>query len=190
MRGLPPGAVVGSGSVRRQAQLLAARPDLRVVNIRGNVQSRLDKVRRGDVAASLLAMAGLNRLGLSDEASVVLGPEVMLPSACQGIVGVTVRAADTALHDLLAAIADPAATVMARAERGLLAALDGSCQTPAGAYAALADDGTMRLHGLVARADGSFVLRRHVDCLQADAARAGLALGEELRRDSPRDVFA
>ena len=188
--GLRQGAVVGSGSVRRQAQLLLARPDLTVVNIRGNVQSRLDKVRRGDVGASLLAMAGLNRLGLSDEASVILPPGVMLPSACQGIVGVTVRASDVELHDLLAAIADPDATRMAAAERGLLGALDGSCHTPIGAYATLLPDGRMHIDGLVARPDGSFVLRRSVECLQSDAGRAGAALGAELRRDCPRDVFA
>ena len=188
--GLAQGAVVGSGSVRRQAQLLAARPDLKVVNIRGNVQSRLDKVRRGEVAASLLAMAGLNRLGLADEASVVIEPSVMLPSACQGIVGITVRASDVELHDLLAAIADPAASLAAAAERSLLGALDGSCHTPIGAHATLRDEGRMHIDGLVARPDGGFVLRRSVDCLQGDAAAAGAALGEELRRDSPRDVFA
>ncbi|MGI4953984.1 MAG: hydroxymethylbilane synthase [Janthinobacterium lividum] len=186
---LPQGAVVGSGSIRRQAQLMAARPDLTVVNIRGNVQSRLDKVRRGDVTASLLAMAGLNRLGLADEASVIIEADVMVPAACQGIVGVTVRASDTELHDLLAAIADPAATVMAAAERAMLGALDGSCHTPIGAHATLLPAGRMRLDGLVARADGSFVLRRSVECLATDAAAAGAALGDELRRDSPRDVF-
>jgi len=186
---LPRGAVVGSGSIRRQAQLMAARPDLSVVNIRGNVQSRLDKVRRGDVTASLLAMAGLNRLGLADEASVIIEADVMVPAACQGIVGVTVRASDTELHDLLAAIADPAATVMAAAERAMLGALDGSCHTPIGAHATLCPGGRMRLNGLVARADGSFVLRRSVECLAVDAAAAGAALGDELRRDSPRDVF-
>jgi hydroxymethylbilane synthase len=187
--GLPQGAVVGSGSVRRQAQLLAARPDLTVVNFRGNVQSRLDKVRRGDVDASILAMAGLNRLGLTDEASVVLPESVMLPSACQGIIGVTIRASDLELLRLLAAISDPAAAVMARAERSLLAALDGSCHTPIGAHSTLLDDGRMRLEGLVARSDGRFVLRRSVECLQSDAARAGTALGAELRAHGRRDMF-
>lgn len=187
--GLPQSALVGSGSVRRQAQLLAARPDLNVVNIRGNVQGRLDKVRRGDVQASLLAMAGLNRLGLEDEASVLLEPEVMVPAACQGIVGITVRASDTELHALLAAIADKDATTMAAAERALLGTLDGSCHTPIGAHARLLDGGRMRITGLVARPDGSFVLRRSLECARADAARAGEALGQELRRDSPRDVF-
>jgi hydroxymethylbilane synthase len=187
---LPPGAVIGSSSVRRQAQLLAARPDLQVRNIRGNVHARLDKVRRGDYAASLLALAGMNRLGLAEEASVIIDADVMVPAACQGIVGITVRAADTELHALLAAIADPEATIMATAERALLGSLDGSCHTPIGAYARLLPGGRMHLTGLVARADGTFVLRRALECAQSDAERAGFALGEELRRASPGDMFA
>ena len=187
--GLAHGAIVGSGSVRRQAQLLAARPDLTVVNIRGNVQGRLDKVRRGEFGATLLAMAGLNRLGLEDEASVVIDADVMVPAACQGIVGITVRTEDTELQDLLSAIADPDATVMAAAERALLGSLDGSCHTPIGAHAKLLDGGRVRLTGLVARPDGTFVLRRQLECARADAAEAGVALGDELRRDSPRDLF-
>ncbi len=187
---LPHGAVIGSSSVRRQSQLLAARPDLRVENIRGNVHGRLDKVRRGDYAASLLAMAGLNRLGLEEEADVVIDEEVMVPSACQGIVGVTMRADDAALHALLGAIEDKDARVQANAERALLATLDGSCHTPIGAYARLLPNGRMRLTGLVARADGTFVLKRHLECAQSDGARAGAELGDSLRRDTPRDVFA
>ena len=132
----------------------------------------------------------MRRLGLEDEASVVIDPEVMVPSSCQGIVGITVRAEDTAIQDLLGAIEDKPARVMATAERSLLGALDGSCRTPIGGHARLLPDGRMRLTGLVARADGSFVLKRHLDCLQAEAERAGLALGDELRADSPRDIFA
>lgn len=187
---LPQGAVVGSSSVRRQAQLLAARPDLEIRNIRGNVHGRLDKVRRGDYAASLLALAGLNRLGLEEEASVVIDADVMVPAACQGIVGVTVRATDRELHALLAAITDADATIMAKAERALLGALDGSCHTPIGAFARLLPAGRMQLTGLVARPDGSFVLRRAVECAQAEAERAGMALGDELRADCPADMFA
>ena len=192
--GIPYGARVGSGSMRRQAQLLAARPDLQVVNIRGNVQARLDKVRRGEFAASVLALAGLRRLGLEEEASVVLDADVMVPSACQGIVGVTVRADDADLHSLLEAITDADAAVMALAERTLLGSLDGSCHTPIGAYAKLLDadeggGGRVQLTGLVARADGTFVLRRQVECGRADVERAAGELGAGLRRDSPRDVF-
>ena len=129
---LPYGAVVGSSSVRRQAQLLHARPDLKIETIRGNVHSRLDKVKRGDFTASLLALAGMRRLGLEDEASVVIDTDVMVPSACQGIVGVTVRADSTELRELLSAIEDPVAKAVSNAERALLAALDGSCATPIG----------------------------------------------------------
>lgn len=186
---LPQGCVVASSSVRRQSQLLHARPDLRVVNIRGNVHGRLDKVKRGDYPASLLALAGMRRLGLEDEASVVIPTSVMVPSACQGIVGITVRERDTELHALLGAIEDKDARVAATAERALLLSLDGSCRTPIGAYARLLPGGRMHLTGLVARTDGSFLLRREVECLQADAARAGQALGDELRAGSPQDVF-
>ena len=187
---LPYGSVVASSSVRRQSQLLHARPDLQVVNIRGNVHGRLDKVKRGDVPASLLALAGMRRLGLEEEASVVIPTSVMVPSACQGIVGITVRARDTELHELLGAIEDKQARVAATAERSLLLSLDGSCRTPIGAYARMLPEGRMHLTGLVARTDGSFQLRREVECLQSDAARAGQDLGDSLRMDSPQDVFA
>ena len=186
---LPYGALVGSGSVRRQAQLLHARPDLQVVNIRGNVHSRLDKVRGGAFMGSLLAMAGLRRLGLEHEADVVIDAETMVPAACQGIVGITIRAEDTEIARLLGAIADRDAHSAADAERMLLRSLDGSCNTPVGAYARLLGDGRMRLTGLVARPDGSFMLKRQVECLCADGAQAGAALGDELRADSPADIF-
>ncbi len=187
---LPHGAAVGSSSVRRAAQLLHARPDLVIQNIRGNVHGRLDKVRRGDYAASFLALAGMKRLGLEDEASVVIDPAVMVPSACQGIVGITVRAGDTELQHLLGAIEDVDARCMAAGERALLASLDGSCRTPIGGYAKLLPDGRVILTGLVARADGSFLLKRSLECLRADVRRAALELGDSLRAGSPRDVFA
>ena len=187
---LPQAALIGSSSVRRQAQLLHARPDLRIATIRGNVDTRLNKVRRGDYAASLLALAGLRRLDLEHEADVVIDPAVMVPAACQGIVGITVRASDEELAQLLSAITDTDADCAAAGERALLGALDGSCHTPIGAYAELLPDERMQLTGLVARADGSFLLRRSIECLRADAARAGCELGEQLRHDSPRDVFA
>jgi hydroxymethylbilane synthase len=187
---LPRGAVVGSASVRRQAQLLHARPDLRVEPIRGNVQTRLGRVRSGEFNASLLAIAGLNRLGLQEVAGVVLPPEAMLPAACQGIVGVTCRADDTDLRELLAAIEDPDSRVVALAERALLGALDGSCRTPIGGHARRLPDGGLAVEGLVARADGSFLLRRAVTGAAKQAAAIGRELGESLWRDCPADVFA
>ena len=187
---LPHGARIGTSSVRRQAQLLNARPDLRCEVLRGNVQSRLGRVRAGDFAASLLAYAGLKRLGIGDEADIVIDPAVMLPAACQGIVGITVRESDTELHELLAAIEDPEAKAVSSAERALLDSLDGSCRTPIGGYARLHADGTLHLSGLVARADGSFLIRRERTGPAADAVRLGHDLGAELRADSPRDIFA
>jgi hydroxymethylbilane synthase len=187
---LPQGALIGTSSVRRQAQLLYARPDLRIAMIRGNVQSRLAKLRDGQCDASLLALAGLRRLGLEEVASVVLDPDVMVPSAAQGIVGVTVRADDTELRTLLAAIEDPAARAVASAERAMLGGLDGSCRTPIGGHARLLPDGAIALTGLVARADGSFLLKRTLSGPAADAAAIGAELAEQLRAQCPADVFA
>lgn len=188
---LPAGAVIGTSSVRRQSQLLHARPDLRVEMIRGNVQTRLAKLRGADgPAASLLALAGLRRLGLEQEAAVVLDPEVMVPAAGQGIVGVTVRADDIELLDLLAGIEDAEARAVSTAERALLAALDGSCRTPIGGHARLLPDGSLHLTGLVARADGTFLLKRTLQGDPKDAARIGRELGDSLRLDSPADIFA
>jgi len=187
---LPAGAIVGTASVRRQSQLLAARPDLKVTTIRGNVQTRLARLRSGEFAATLLALAGLRRLGLEPQADVVLDPEAMVPSAGQGIVGITVRAADADLRELLAAIEDAEAKAVSTAERALLAALDGSCRTPIGGHARLLPTGELHLTGLVARADGSFLLKRSLHGAAADALRLGRELGDSLRADSPADIFA
>ena len=186
---LPPQAMVGTTSLRRQAQLLHARPDLRITLMRGNVQTRLDKVAQGECAASLLAVAGLRRLGI-EGGYVPLDPEAMVPAAGQGIVGITVRAEDLTLRELLAGIEDPEARAVSTAERALLAALDGSCRTPIGGHARLLPDGRLHLTGLVARPDGSFLLKRSVHGPAASAFSLGATLGAELRADSPRDIFA
>jgi hydroxymethylbilane synthase len=196
---LPAGAVIGTASVRRQSQILHARPDLRCEMIRGNVQTRLGRVRAGEFDASLLALAGLRRLGLEAETRLVLDPEAMVPAAGQGIVGITCRSADVELLDLLSAIEDREAAAVSTAERALLAALDGSCRTPIGGHARLlpapADapprhPRTLHLTGLVARPDGSFLLKRSITGDAADAARLGTELGQELRAGSPADLFA
>ena len=187
---LPRGALVGTASVRRAAQLLHARPDLRVEPIRGNVQTRLARVAAGRYDATLLAFAGLRRLGMETVADVVIGPDVMLPAACQGIVGITCRAEDAELRELLAAVEDRPARIAADAERALLAALDGSCRTPIGGRATRLPDGGLRVEGMIARADGSFLRRRAVTGSVREAAALGRALGEALWRDAPADVFA
>jgi hydroxymethylbilane synthase len=186
---LPDGAEVGTASVRRQAQLLHARPDLRVSLIRGNVQTRLDKVAAGTYQATLLAFAGLRRLGLAHRASLVVHPEIMIPAAGQGIVAITVRESDTQMREMLAAINDRAAHIAATAERALLAALDGSCSTPVGSHARILEDGTLYLTGLVASPDGGFYLKRVARGSLLDAERIGRELGEGLKRDSPRSLF-
>jgi hydroxymethylbilane synthase len=183
------GARIGSASVRRQAQLKHARPDLEFSLLRGNVGTRLAKIAAGEMDATLLAYAGLRRLGLGSKASVVLSPDLMVPSACQGIVGITVRTADVELLSMLAGIEDREAKAVATAERALLLALDGSCRTPIGGYARLQEDGTLHLTGLVARADGSFLLRRSAIGAVADAEMMGRELGLSLKADSPADIF-
>ncbi len=186
---LPRGALVGTASSRRRAQLLHARPDLRTAVLRGNVQTRLAKINAGACDASLLALAGLRRLGLEAEAALVLDPEMFVPAAGQGIVAVTVREADAELRALLGGIEDAEARAVATAERALLAALDGSCRTPIGGYARLVSDDELMLTGLVAREDGSFLLRRERGGHPSDAARIGAELGASLKRDTPGDVF-
>ena len=187
---LPIGALVGTSSVRRQAQLLHARPDLRVASIRGNVQTRLRKLRDGECQASMLALAGLNRLAMTVPNAVILDPDIMLPAAAQGIVGITVRTNDTLLRERLLRIEDATARLVGTAERALLAALDGSCRTPIAARAKLLPDGGLSLTGLVARADGSFLLKRSLTGAAADADRIGTELGERIRGESPADLFA
>jgi len=186
---IPAGARIGTASLRRQAQLLHARPDLQVDVIRGNVGSRLGKLEAGEFDGTLLALAGLKRLGLEERASVVLDPESMVPAAGQGIVGITVRATDGELHELLSGIEDRAARAVSRAERALLGALDGSCRTPIGGHARLLPNGELHLTGLVARPDGSFLLKRSIHGAVADAERLGHELGDGLRADSPADIF-
>ena len=187
---LPLGALVGTASVRRQAQLLHVRPDLGITTLRGNVQTRLDKLAAGVCAASLLAYAGLKRLGLAERANVVLDPDAMVPAAGQGTIGVTVREADTGLRELLAAIEDPQAKAASAAERAMLASLDGSCRTPIGGFAQVRSDDELHLTGLVARGDGSFLLKRSLHGPIGDADRIGSELGASLRADSPPDLFA
>jgi hydroxymethylbilane synthase len=186
---LPENALIGTSSVRRQAQLLHARPDLRIGLIRGNVQTRLNRLESGEYAATLLAYAGMRRLGLDQRASVVISPDIMVPAACQGIVGVTVRAENTELRALLGGIEDAAARAVSTAERAMLAVLDGSCRTPIGGFARLSPDGTLRLTGLTASEDGTFLLKRSIEGTSTDAHRLGAELGAELRADSPASLF-
>jgi hydroxymethylbilane synthase len=179
---LPPGAVVGTASLRRQAQILFDRPDLRVVPFRGNVQTRLKKLADGVVDATLLAVAGMKRLGHGDRIGAVLSPEEMLPAVAQGAIGLERRSADTRVETYFAALNDPPTAVRVGAERALLAVLDGSCRTPIAALAEFQADGALRLRAMIVRPDGSE--RHETERLgaAADAVPMGDDAGAELRR--------
>ncbi len=172
---LPPGARVGTSSLRRQAQLRAVRPDLRVEMLRGNVDTRLRRLDSGDLDAILLACAGLTRLGLESRISARLDPKLCLPAVTQGIIGIECRGADARTRALLQVLEDPGTRQALDAERAFAARLAGSCTSPIAAYAELHAQG-LTLEGLVAEPDGSRVLR---DCVQGSAAH-GVALGTQL----------
>jgi hydroxymethylbilane synthase len=160
---LPPGARVGTGSPRRRAQLAWLRPDLTFADVRGNVGTRLAKLDRGDVDALVLALAGLQRLGLDGERPLdVLGADVMVPQVAQGTLAVECRADDDATRELLAPLDDAPTRLVFRAERAFLAALGGDCYLPAGAYARLGAGGRLELEALIASPDGHVVLRHRV----------------------------
>ncbi len=186
---LPQGGAVATGSVRRAAQLRALRPDLAIAPLRGNVDTRLAKVRAGAVAATVLAMAGLARLQLNVPEAVPLDPDLMLPAAGQGLIALECRADDAAIVELLARIGDAAAMPALTAERALLAGLGGSCKTPIAALAEPHGDG-LRLRAMVARADGRLIVRAERTGAVADAAALGRDAADELKARAPADLLA
>ena len=185
---LPQGATVGTVSLRRQSQLLAVRPDLNVVPLRGNVGTRMRKVEQGEVAATILALAGLKRLGIESQARAVLSPEDMLPAAAQGAIAVECRSDDAELIGWLDALDDAPTRTAVTAERALLGTLDGSCRTPVAALAEQSGDDLV-LRALLARPDGSRVWRCERRGTVADAAAMGEDAGRELRAAGDRELF-
>ncbi len=185
---LPRGAVVGTSSLRRRAQLLAARPDLRIVEFRGNVQTRLRKLEEGVAEATLLAMAGLNRLGRADVVREAIAPEVLLPAVAQGAIGVERREGDARVAAMLAAIHDRETGERLAAERAFLERLDGSCQTPIAALAGHVEGG-LRLRGQILRTDGSESHAGEMTGPVAEAGAMGRALAEELLSRAGRGFF-
>ena len=172
---LPPGARVGTSSLRRRAQVLVAYPHLEVVEFRGNVQTRLRKLADGVAACTFLAMAGLNRLDRADVATAAIAPEVMLPAIAQGAIGIERRENDSRVAAMLEPLHDTVTGQRLAAERAFLAGLDGSCETPIGGLADI-DGGTLRLRGEILRPDGS---ARHADDAKAPV-EDGAALGAEM----------
>ena len=176
---LPEGALVGTSSLRRKAQLLNRRPDLRIVEFRGNVQTRLKKLGDGVADATFLAMAGLNRLNMTDVPRVAIEVEEMLPAVAQGAIGIERRVDDERAAMMLAAIHHTPTGQRLAAERAFLAALDGSCETPIGGLAELQGD-TLRLRGEILRIDGSESLSDEVSGPISEGPALGQALAKTL----------
>jgi hydroxymethylbilane synthase len=185
---LPEGAVVGSASLRRQALVKRLRPDLRVVLFRGNVQTRLRKLDEGEVDATLLALAGLKRLGLEHEATAILPLDGFPPAIGQGAIGVEARDNDVRTRELLAPIAHRETKIALDAERAFLAALDGSCRTPIAGLATV-DGGRVHFRGMILRPDGSQVFETTRQGVVAEAGLLGADAGRELKARGGPDFF-
>jgi hydroxymethylbilane synthase len=182
---LPPGARVGTSSLRRAVAILAARPDLKAEPVRGNVDTRLRKVEDGSYDAVVLALAGLKRLGWEDRATEVLSAELSLPAIGQGALGIECRDGDEETRAVLARMSHPETSICVSAERAVMAAVEGSCRLPVAAFAVREGD-TIHLRGLLADPDGTNLRRGERRAAfpgdEAEAARLGQDLGEELRR--------
>jgi hydroxymethylbilane synthase len=179
---LPPGARIGTSSLRRQAQIAALRPDLRIVDLRGNVPTRVEKVRSREIDAAVLALAGLSRLNLEADVAEIFDADRLIPAPGQGAVAVQIRADDEALASLLAPLNDETAAIETTAERALLGFLEGGCQVPVGALARRGPADELHLIGLVASLDGRSTIRRDARAVVTSVEDAG-ALGEALARD-------
>lgn len=176
---LPQGAVVGSSSLRRKAQLLNKRPDLQVIEFRGSVQTRLKKLEDGVADATFLAMAGLNRLGYEDVPRVSVTAEEMLPAVAQGAISIERRSSDSDVAEMLSALHDKVTGQAMACERAFLTKLDGSCQTPIAGLAEI-DGGTLRLRGEILRSDGSESLTDDMSGPVEDGAAMGVEMATKL----------
>jgi hydroxymethylbilane synthase len=186
---LPQGATVGTASLRRQAMLLRMRPDLKIAPLRGNVETRLRKIDEGEADATLLALAGLKRLGLTQHAAAVLEIDDFLPAVGQGAVGIETRQDDENTRTMLAPINHPATAAALAAERSFLAVLDGSCKTPIGGHATVSGD-RLSFRGLIVRPDGSEAFETSREGKVSDAVELGADAGRELKRRGGPDFFA
>lgn len=189
LQDLPEGALLGSSSLRRRAQLLNRFPHLKVGEFRGNVQTRMQKLQDGVADATFLAMAGLNRLGMADVARSAIDPDYMLPAVAQGAIGIERRADDSRAAEMLAAIHDGQTGQRLAAERAFLAALDGSCETPIAGLAEL-DGNTLRLRGEVLRPDGSEVIAEDRSCAVEDGAELGSQMAKDMLVKAGPDFFS
>lgn len=188
--GLPQGAVVGTASLRRGALALRRRPDLKIVSFRGNVQTRLDKLGRGQVDATLLALAGLDRLGLADRATEILDEETFTPALGQGAIAVTARTGDPRVGAALAALDHGPTAAALACERAFLAVLDGSCRTPIAGLARVDASAALGFRGLVLSKDGRRTVEGRGEASPGDAARLGAEVGRDVKGRTPADLLA
>ena len=186
--GLRPGARVGTGSARRRAQLLAARPDLEVVPLRGNVPTRIEKIERDDLDAVILACAGLDRLGLAGRISERIPSERMLPAVCQGTLALEARG-DDPLAERLATLSDPRAATAVAAERPFLERLEGDCTVPLAVHADFVAEGLLRVRGLLCALDGSKLARAETRGAPEDASSLGVEVAERVLADGGREIL-
>ena len=186
---LPAGTRVGTSSLRRRAQLMALRPDLAIVDLRGNVPTRVRKVDDGIADAAILAAAGLHRLGLADRIDQYLDSPAWLSAAGQGAIAIQIRRDDTAMRELFAPLADQRTMADVAAERAFLATLEGGCQVPIGA-AVVRADGVATLHGFISSVDGARVVRGERTLDEADPASVGVALANAVRSDGGDAIIA
>ena len=186
---LPATPRLGTSSLRRQAQLLARRPDATVVSVRGNVQTRLRKLEELGLDAIVLAAAGLDRLGLSDPRRVELAPELMLPAVGQGALAIETRADDAFCLELCARLAHQPTALAVEAERAFLGRLEGGCQVPIAGHAVV-DGDEIVFEGLVASLDGKRLIRRRAVGRADEAGPLGLAVAEEILADGGRQILA
>jgi len=188
LKDLPKGARIGTSSLRRRAQVLALRPDVTVVPLRGNVDTRLRKLAADEADATILAVAGLARLGILDRAASIFDAREMLPSPAQGCLGLQIRADDREMRDWARLINHEESEKRALCERAVLRTLDGSCRVPIAALATARSD-VLQIEALVARPDGSLIIRKSLEGSPKDPEALGAALGEAIRAEMPPDFF-
>ena len=186
---LPPGAIVGTCSLRRQCQLSEARPDLKIMDLRGNVNTRLNKLDNNDYDAIILAAAGLKRLDMAYRIASYIEPEQSLPAVGQGAVGIECRTQDNRIKALLAPLNDDLTNDRVTAERAMNLALEGGCQVPIGSYATITED-ELWLRGLVGKPDGSQVIRAEIRGPRQHARQLGLELAETLLAQGAKEILA
>ncbi len=186
---LPQGAIVGTSSLRRECQLRASRPDLQILFLRGNVNTRLAKLDAGEYDAIILASAGLKRLGMEARIKSTMSAEQSLPAVGQGAVGIETRVDDVEINALIAPLMCPETWIVVSAERAMNKRLAGGCQVPIAGYALL-DNGNIWLRGLVGRPDGTLTLRAEIRGKAEDAESLGIALAEDLLSQGADEILA